>query len=441
MSTFANPSNTPQPEAPLRVNQLSVHGTEWTRQSFLNNVLKPLFDAQTTDNVLKSVQSAAASLQRHDIFEEIKVYLQSSKTVPDTVDISLQLKEKPKASFATVLGVRENEANMNGSVSFRNLFGGAESLSTSYSFGNRTKAAFETALGAPVNGSPDVRAEVFVRGAIKDFSMVNYYVERSKAAGIRFKGVSVYGDHALELAFSHRDVVAQPKSSATVRAASGENTKASVHHAFVHDKRDHAIMPSAGHYIGVFSELAGVGQKGDSSFTKHEVAGQFHHTLFQGQAEQSKVVLSVGAKAGLLATLDNDKPAHLSDKYFLGGPLSVRGFRMGGIGPRDGNDALGGEAFWAAGASLVSSIPGASHLPIKAHAFFNAGNLVNYTKGSSVNDTIQALSNEPRTSAGVGLIFYHHLARIEANFCVPLRFSAGDLPQPGVQFGLGVNFL
>lgn len=123
----------------------------------------------------------------------------------------------------------------------------------------------------------------------------------------------------------------------SVRAASGENTKASVHHAFVHDKRDHAVMPSTGHYVGVFSELAGVGQKGDSSFTKHEVAGQFHHTLFQGQAEQSKVVFSVGAKAGLLATLDNDKPAHLSDKYFLGGPLSVRGFKMGGIGPRDGS--------------------------------------------------------------------------------------------------------
>lgn len=96
----------------MRVNQLSVHGTEWTRQSFLNNVLNPLFDAQTTDSVLKAVQSAASSLQRHDIFEEIKVYLQSSKTVPDTVDVSLQLKEKPKASFATVLGVGENEANM-----------------------------------------------------------------------------------------------------------------------------------------------------------------------------------------------------------------------------------------------------------------------------------------------------------------------------------------
>lgn len=44
------------------------------------------------------------------------------------------------------------------------------------------------------------------------------------------------------------------------------------------------------------------------------------------------------------------------------------------------DDALGGNVFYAAGVSLTSPIPGATHLPIKAHAFFNAGNIINKPK-------------------------------------------------------------
>lgn len=105
------------------------------------------------------------------------------------------------------------------------------------------------------------------------------------------------------------------------------------------------------------------------------------------------------------------------------------------------DDALGGEGYWAAGASLISSIPGLTHLPVKAHAFANAGNIVTSTKGVSVGDTIKALSETPRTSVGFGLIFHHSIARIEANYCIPLKYQSADLPEPKLQFGFGLNFL
>ena len=45
------------------------------------------------------------------------------------------------------------------------------------------------------------------------------------------------------------------------------------------------------------------------------------------------------------------------------------------------DDAVGGNVYYATGASLTSPIPGADHLPIRIHAFFNAGNLANKAKG------------------------------------------------------------
>ena len=33
------------------------------------------------------------------------------------------------------------------------------------------------------------------------------------------------------------------------------------------------------------------------------------------------------------------------------------------------------------------------------------------------------------------------IARIELNYCVPMRTQRGDKPAPGFQFGVGVDFL
>jgi outer membrane protein insertion porin family len=101
------------------------------------------------------------------------------------------------------------------------------------------------------------------------------------------------------------------------------------------------------------------------------------------------------------------------------------------------DDAVGGEAYWAAGASLIGSIPGLGHLPVKAHAFANAGSIVSKSEG----DVVNKLSETPRTSVGLGLIFHHAIGRVEANYCIPLRYSSSDLPKPKIQIGFGVNFL
>lgn len=80
-------------------------------------------------------------------------------------------------------------------------------------------------------------------------------------------------------------------------------------------------------------------------------------------------------------------------------------------------------------------------MPVKAHAFANSGSIVTSTQGVNLGDTIKELSETPRTSVGFGLIFHHSIARIEANYCIPLKYNAGDLPEPKFQLGFGLNFL
>lgn len=86
---------------------------------------------------------------------------------------------------------------------------------------------------------------------------------------------------------------------------------------------------------------------------------------------------------------------------------------------------------------MISAIPGLEHVPVKAHAFANAGSIVTKTTKDSLNE----LTNNPRTSVGFGLILHHSIARIEANYCIPIKYASSDLLQPKLQFGFGLNFL
>lgn len=441
-------SDTPIPhvpaEAPLRVNALRILGTNATRNSFLNSVTSNVFNADTTEQVLKRVQDIAAQLQKHDIFDEIKIYLDTNHDIADTVDVTLHLKEKDKGLFETKVNVGNNQAELNGGVGLRNLFGGAESVSANFAFGNRTKASVEGAIEAPFRGNANTKIGVFVNGSIRDHSQINAYKESAKATGVRLKGWTQYGEHEVAYAVTHRDVLALPTATAGVRSQSGTNEKSSVFHSFVRDQRDNAVLPTKGHYLGIFQELAGLGGRGDTNYLKHELNASYHQSLIDNKGKgDAKFVLSTSFRAGLFSTvLDAPKGSNgprISDRFYVGGPTSVRGFKMGGI--REAEEPVGGEGYWAAGASLIASVPGLTHLPVKAHAFANAGSIVSNTKGVSIGDTIKALSETPRTSAGFGLIFHHSIARIELNYCIPLKYSSTDLPEPKFQFGFGLNFL
>lgn len=99
-------------DAPLHVNALRVLGISSTRESFLNSVIGDIFDAHTTKDVLQNVQEAAKRLKRHDIFEDIKVFVNTSHVKPDTVDVTFELKEKGKGYLSTIVSAGENETNM-----------------------------------------------------------------------------------------------------------------------------------------------------------------------------------------------------------------------------------------------------------------------------------------------------------------------------------------
>lgn len=208
------------------------------------------------------------------------------------------------------------------------------------------------------------------------------------------------------------------------------------------------------------SELAGFGPlKGDVAFFKSEAESQV--ALPFGD---TGITLTAGLRGGLLYPLSlpgSNRPqaSRINDRFQLGGPNSIRGFRLAGLGPHDGPDAVGGDVYAAGGASLLVPVPRVGkETPLRMQAFINGGRLLSLKSSSpkkeeglfgnsnevqsSLKKTVKSLTEElPSAAAGIGLVYAHPIARFEINFSLPLVMRAKEEGRKGLSFGVGIEFL
>ena len=138
----------------------------------------------------------------------------------------------------------------------------------------------------------------------------------------------------------------------------------------------------------------------------------------------------------------------INDRFFMGGPLTLRGFQLYGVGPHSGGNTLGADCYWKGAVHLYAPLPfsrrGSGGLPqyLRTHLFANAGNIGNFDFSDDRFKNINLLVNSLRYSVGLGLVLsIGHMARFELNYCLPFAAQNGDQVTPGLQFGIGVNFV
>lgn len=209
------------------------------------------------------------------------------------------------------------------------------------------------------------------------------------------------------------------------------------------------------------SEIAGWGPlRGDVAFWKSEVEASGAIAIpLPGIRDESGISMTGGLRAGMIYPLPlgigkDSQPSRINDRFQLGGPTDVRGFKIAGLGPRDGADAVGGDVYAAASANILFPFPRIGQdSPLRFQVFANGGRLLalksSGEKGMnskvvqrSVYRTVAELMNGlPSLAAGFGVVYAHPVARFELNFSLPLVLRRGEESRKGLQFGVGINFL
>ncbi|KAG0290987.1 hypothetical protein BGZ96_005600 [Linnemannia gamsii] len=424
---------------PMKLRKITLHGVGKTREGFLHRILEPAFQARSLHEVIGLSRQAVRRMERFGIFEDIKIQLDSPRDNwlqdrKDLVDLGIWVKESSRIQIRTGTEAGNAEASLYGALTVKNVFGGAETLSTSMAFGTRTSSAFQFALATPLLADPDKNLSINLYSQTRNNTQWSSYEEDLKGGALKYSTLSPFGYH--ELAYEgHWREVCRPseKASLTIREQCGHSLKSALTHMWVHDMRDEPLLPTTGHFLRVTQEYAGLG--GDVNHIRQEVEAQV------ARSNNTGYILSATVKSGYLHSL-NGKPSKISDRFFLGGPMSVRGFKSNGLGPREGEDSLGGDAYMSAGVSLMTPFPGlAGRESFKAHFFANAGTLVSVQPGQSATKTIDDLTKAPSVSVGTGIVYRHPQVRIELNFALPLMAAKTDALSRGWQLGLGISFL
>jgi outer membrane protein insertion porin family len=385
--------------------------------------------------------------------QPIKVFLDRpdptlASSSPTDVDVYIHATERGSYTIKTGTEAGASEADAYVHAELRNLFGGAETLNAHGSLGTRTRSAYSLAFDTPILSNPDFKFQVngFASSTLKSWAS---HEEVQRGGNSKFLWRSKNG-HQHEFGYSGiwRQITSLAENaSPTIRADAGDSFKSSLMHTWINDKRDYPMLPNKGYLMKTVSELAGYGPlSGDTSFFKSEAESQV--ALPFGD---TGITLTAGLRGGLLYPLSQGgspapQQSRINDRFQLGGPTNVRGFRLGGLGPHDGPDAVGGDIYAAGGASLLFPVPRVGkETPLRLQAFVNGGRLLSLKNGGKEGSVSKALGSLadglPSTAAGFGLVYAHPVARVEINFSLPLVLRQREEARKGLSFGVGVEFL
>jgi outer membrane protein insertion porin family len=207
----------------------------------------------------------------------------------------------------------------------------------------------------------------------------------------------------------------QTTASRFIQEEAGSRNASSVGQVLLYDKRDNRLDPTAGYFMQLSTDVAGLG--GDVRYGRAVVAGGY----FFGIAPN--YVLSVTGEGGYIHGIE--EIVHIEDRFFVGGD-NLRGFKIAGIGPRDldTNDELGGNTYYIGTVSESFPLGLPPELGVSGHVFSDFGSLFGIDEIGNIGD-----AHLLRVSAGFGISWKSPLGPIRVDVAAPIVREPYDKSQ------------
>ena len=333
-------------------------------------------------------------------FEDVKIDTQRGKD-PDLIDILTTVTEKPTGTFSIGAGFSSVENLIfTTSIAQNNLLGNGHRVNLTASLSS-IRTDFNISMTEPRLFDSTISAGL---DAFNNQNDLLSFTMRTTGAGLRFgKNISEYETVNLGYRFSDVNVSGVLAADETVFLQNGKRTTSRLNPSYIYDSRDNFLNPSKGwrHVLGF--ELAGIGGL------------KFHRSLYEVIYYRpliGKLVLGAHARVNFADGYDGDTLPSF-ERYFMGGPQSLRGFTLRDIGPKaaDG-DPIGGNKSLLLNLELQYPFTKA----IRGFVFYDRGNL--YGTGADLSTTSENWNPaKMRHSIGAGFRFMSPMG--------PLGFAYG----------------
>jgi len=425
-----------------RVQRVHVDGLGRTKDDIVINTVSDVFEASDFQSVILKIHEARSRLEKLGCFKNVGVFIDTYRgpdAAEDGIEVTFEVRELNLLGAKVNTSVGNNEGTVSTGGMLKNIFGRGEELTCEYSHGTKKTSSFFTTFVKPFHNEANtsITSSIYQQGSEAPWSGYRE-IDRGALLTLAFSSApSVQQKLILDGAWRHLTCLSRSTAFA-VREQSGHSLKVALKHQMQIDKRDDLVFPTDGVMFTIKNELAGLG--GDIGFIKNELDMQVNVPL------PGDFVIQGSLQAGHLLPLRNNKTHCIMDRYTLGGPTSLRGFEMAGVGPHSDGNALGSEMFWAAALHAYCPLPllpreGSFSDKFRLHAFVNTGNIGDFVMTDDHKKNLETLIKDMRLSYGAGLAMsLGGFARVELNYCIPLLLQRGDRPNQGLQFGVAADF-
>jgi outer membrane protein insertion porin family len=204
----------------------------------------------------------------------------------------------------------------------------------------------------------------------------------------------------------------------------GRNLLSIVSGAITFDKRNDALLPTDGYFLGADTSISDSIIGSDANYAGLGVRGSAYIPL----NKEGTVLLANNLRFGALVPYGDTSEIPISQRFFLGGHNTVRGFRENSIGPKGSEGSpIGGDVMGYGNFELQYNLTDYLQLA----SFFDAGTTFLQSDGFSTSDI--------RESAGGGTRVLTPLGAISLYAGFPLDEQRGD-PSVRFHFNIGAQF-
>ncbi len=400
------------------VDQINIFGNFITEEKVIRNSL--IVDEGDAFNKIlfnKSINN----IKGKNIFKSVNTDIKKSTKNYNNKIINIIVEEKPTGEIFAGAGTGTSGTTLAGGIKEKNYLGKGILLDTNLSLSeDRIKGKFTVVN--PHYKNTDKSLNTTLESSSSDYmSTSGYKISRT---GINIgTGFEQYSNVFVNIDFSnyYEKLETSDTASDIKRKQEGDYFENLFSYTISLNNLDQNFQPTDGH-IAKFS------QKLPIYSDDLTIENSFNASKYYSPSEN----LVLSAKLFMKAVNSIDDNVRISKRVYV--PSSkLRGFESGKIGPKDGNDYIGGN--YGAALNLNTTLPSAinSFENLDLSLFLDAANVWNVDYDSSLD------SDKIRSATGISANWFTPVGPLSFSYSIPLTEASSDKTE-SFRFRIGTSF-
>ena len=401
------------------VRKINVLGNNITRENVIRNQLEidegDFFNEILYNKTINNIKSL-------NFFRSVTGKVINTEENNDKI-IDITVEEKPTGEIGASVGVGTDNNSVGFFVREGNYLGTGLSVQTNLSLSQESIRGILSLENPNFKDSDKLVYTSIESNEIDKSEDFGYKTNKSGFSyGTRFE---VLEDFFFGIGNSNYYESIDTDSTASVlqKAQEGDYWDSFINLDFINDKRNQRFKPTDGYRSSYSVDIPIVSDNNTLSNT-------FNYAFYTELFENNNSSFSFYLKTANSITNDNIK---LTERVYL--PSNkLRGFKSGGVGPKDGSDYIGGN--FATSVNFVTSIPKIfeQSQSIDANLFVDAANVWGVDYDSSIDK-----SNDIRSSIGIAIDWLTPAGPLTMSISEPITKANTDTTET-FRFNLGTTF-